>query len=65
VVGDSWAADVVGARNARLPAIWFNPHHRPMPPGSPVTELVSLRPAGSPLGLIRAEAANRSWRRLP
>ena len=27
-VGDSWAADIVGARGAGLRAVWFGPHAR-------------------------------------
>lgn len=25
MIGDSWDADIVGAQNARIPSIWFNP----------------------------------------
>ncbi|MDO4771224.1 YjjG family noncanonical pyrimidine nucleotidase [Porphyromonas sp.] len=25
MIGDSWEADIVGAQNARIPSIWFNP----------------------------------------
>lgn len=26
MVGDSWLADIVGASNAAIPSIWYNPH---------------------------------------
>lgn len=31
MVGDSWDADIVGAQNAKLPSIWFNPTNHPLP----------------------------------
>lgn len=31
MVGDSWEADIIGAENAGIPAIWFNPNHLPTP----------------------------------
>lgn len=31
MVGDSWDADILGARNAKLPSIWFNPGDTPFP----------------------------------
>lgn len=29
-IGDSWAADVVGARNAGWRAVWYGPHAKPV-----------------------------------
>ncbi|MDO5524170.1 MAG: YjjG family noncanonical pyrimidine nucleotidase [Bacteroidia bacterium] len=29
MIGDSWEADIVGARNSRIAQIWFNPAHIP------------------------------------
>jgi putative hydrolase of the HAD superfamily len=45
MVGDSWHADVVGARAAGIRAIWFNPYGAPAPDGSAVPQLRSLEPA--------------------
>lgn len=45
MVGDSWPADVAGARAAGLRAVWFNPLRRPRPDGEPpVVELHTLEP---------------------
>jgi putative hydrolase of the HAD superfamily len=45
MVGDSWAADIEGARAAGIRSIWFNPSGRPMPePRADVVELRSLEP---------------------
>jgi len=55
MVGDSWAADVIGARAAGIRAIWFNPQHLPSPePGAGVVELYSLEPVGQALATILA-----------
>ena len=43
LIGDSWAADIRGALNAGIPAIWFNPQGLPMPSG----ESQFLRPVYS------------------
>jgi putative hydrolase of the HAD superfamily len=44
MVGDSWEADVLGARAAGIAPLWFNPAGRPAPdPGVPV--LRALAPA--------------------
>lgn len=46
MVGDSWAADVVGARGAGIRAVWFNPLRIPSPePQWRVPELYSLWPS--------------------
>lgn len=34
MIGDSWGADIVGASNAGIPSIWYNPHRQPLPPAS-------------------------------
>ena len=45
MVGDSWAADIEGARGAGIRAIWFNRSRRPAPAGSTgVCEVASLVP---------------------
>lgn len=31
MIGDSWAADIVGADRARIRSIWYNPDRKPMP----------------------------------
>lgn len=53
MIGDSWAADIVGAARAGIRPVWFNPRHAPVPPepaGVPV--LHSLTPASAVLSVI-------------
>jgi putative hydrolase of the HAD superfamily len=53
MVGDSWAADVIGARAAGIRAIWFNPQYLPSPePDAGVAELHSLEPVDRALATI-------------
>ena len=53
MVGDSWAADVEGARAAGIRAIWFNPSGAPLPdPGADVGQLKALEPADTGVRLI-------------
>jgi putative hydrolase of the HAD superfamily len=53
MVGDSWHADVAGARAAGIRAIWFNPLRVPAPPGeTAIAELRSLEPADAVSKLI-------------
>ncbi|HEX5473089.1 MAG TPA: HAD-IA family hydrolase [Vicinamibacterales bacterium] len=55
MIGDSWAADIEGARAAGLRAIWFNPGRRPPPPGArEVEQLHALVPAGDTAARILA-----------
>jgi HAD superfamily hydrolase (TIGR01549 family) len=50
MLGDSWAADVIGARRAGIRAVWFNPMRMPSPePGLAVPELHTLEPASAAL----------------
>ena len=45
MIGDSWDADILGAQNAKLPSIWFNPSQLPLPEQVlryPVTEVTRL-----------------------
>ncbi len=52
VVGDSWESDVVGARNAGIRAVWYNPKNMLHPDGFPVAELRSFRPPGEAMEAI-------------
>jgi len=55
MVGDSWAADIVGARRAGIRAIWFNPWRRPRPTDPAVADVVeigSLVPADRVVALL-------------
>lgn len=63
MVGDSWAADIVGAYRAGIPAIWYNPVRKRMP-GEPsgIGEIHSLRPASGIASYILGHLA-RSKRR--
>jgi FMN phosphatase YigB (HAD superfamily) len=59
MIGDSWAADVQGARAAGIHAIWFNPDGLPSPdPSLGVTELRVMEPAD-----VAADAILESYRR--
>jgi putative hydrolase of the HAD superfamily len=53
MIGDSWTADVLGARAAGIHAIWFNPQGLPSPdPELGVPELRVLEPADAAAGAI-------------
>ena len=51
MVGDSWAADIVGAQATGIPAIWVNVHGDPAPDDS-VPVLRALEPVEDVLELI-------------
>jgi HAD superfamily hydrolase (TIGR01509 family) len=53
MVGDSWAADIVGAARAGIHPVWFNPRRRPRP-GAPadVTEVHTLAPVEALLPIL-------------
>jgi putative hydrolase of the HAD superfamily len=53
MIGDSWAADVVGARAAGIRPIWFNPQGVPQPePGADVAEIRALEPADDVMRIL-------------
>ena len=53
MLGDSWSADVEGARAAGLRAVWFNPRRAARPAARPeVHEIHSLEPAGAVAELL-------------
>jgi HAD superfamily hydrolase (TIGR01509 family) len=53
MVGDSWAADVEGARASNIRAIWFNPAGAPVPDASvDVDQLRTLEPVEPVMRLI-------------
>jgi putative hydrolase of the HAD superfamily len=57
MVGDSWAADVIGALEAGIRPIWFNPLGTRAPdPAADVAELRTLEPPEPALELIFAAA---------
>ncbi|MFC4666243.1 YjjG family noncanonical pyrimidine nucleotidase [Falsiporphyromonas endometrii] len=46
MIGDSWDADIVGAHNAKIPSVWFNPYKLNMPEDGttrPVRQIAKLR----------------------
>jgi putative hydrolase of the HAD superfamily len=57
MLGDSWAADVLGARAAGLRAVWLNRHGHLSPDPSFAHELVSLEPTADVLALLLGESA--------
>lgn len=61
MVGDSWTADIAGARAAGIRAVWFNPLGLPRPEPAPdVPELRSLEPAAQVIELLLSDDAHRN-----
>ena len=61
MVGDSWTADIVGARTAGIRPVWFNPLRRPPPEAdASVAEIHALEPVDAALAVIFAEDVPRS-----
>lgn len=58
MLGDSWAADVLGARAAGIRAIWLNRHGLPCPDPTLALELSSLEPTDRVTGLLLSEGAS-------
>lgn len=53
MVGDSWSADVTGARAAGIRAVWFNPRRLAAPDESVVVaQLESFEPVSDAMGII-------------
>jgi FMN phosphatase YigB (HAD superfamily) len=53
MVGDSWHADVAGARAAGIRPIWFNPRRLPKPdPDGNVEEIHALEPVEPVLATV-------------
>jgi HAD superfamily hydrolase (TIGR01549 family) len=53
MVGDSWAADIVGAARAGIRAVWFNPRRAPVPREPAGVALIeSLTPVSAILPVI-------------
>ncbi len=60
MVGDSWPADVIGAKQAGIAAVWFNPRQLPSPnPDLEVPELHSLHPVDQAIDVIASAHAHR------
>ena len=64
MVGDSWAADVEGARAAGIPVVWFNRSGLPSPdPASGVPELRAFEPVRAAIDVIElAHSRSRAHR---
>jgi HAD superfamily hydrolase (TIGR01549 family) len=53
MIGDSWEADIAGARAAGIRAIWFNPLAKPSPdPDARVPEIRMLEPLDAAIAVI-------------
>jgi HAD superfamily hydrolase (TIGR01549 family) len=52
VVGDSWESDVLGAKNAGIRAVWYNPRGLPRMEDLPVAEIRAFRPLDGALEAI-------------
>ncbi len=57
MLGDSWAADVLGARAAGLRAVWLNRHGRPCPDPDLAHEVTNLEPTDTVIALLLRCAA--------
>ena len=63
MIGDSWAADIVGARAAGIRAIWFNPRREAVPEGeADVPQLEGLEPPDTLIRMVFDAHRNRSGR---
>jgi FMN phosphatase YigB (HAD superfamily) len=56
MIGDSWAADIIGARAAGIRPIWFNPLGQPQEEGGATDQLQSLEPTAAVLEVIFRDA---------
>jgi HAD superfamily hydrolase (TIGR01509 family) len=54
MVGDSWSADVLGARAAGIRAVWFNPCGDPCPDSSIAMEVRAFKPPEQILGMLHS-----------
>lgn len=53
MIGDSWSADIVGARSAGMHAVWFNPTRTPPPDETvPVPQLHAFAPVSQAMRII-------------
>jgi putative hydrolase of the HAD superfamily len=53
MIGDSWSADILGARAAGIRAVWFNPHRRPRPDtNSLAAELHGWKPTAASVACL-------------
>jgi HAD superfamily hydrolase (TIGR01509 family) len=59
MVGDSWGADVIGARDAGIRVVWLNRTERPCPAPSWCAEIQSLLPTESVLELLLGRRSSR------
>jgi HAD superfamily hydrolase (TIGR01549 family) len=56
MVGDSWIADIAGARAAGIRPVWFNPMESALPDGAePVAQLRSLEPVNAVMRTLGIE----------
>ncbi len=53
MVGDSWKADILGARQAGIRALWLNRYEHPCPDPSLAAEFQSYIPLEQVLALLQ------------
>jgi putative hydrolase of the HAD superfamily len=58
VVGDSWSADIVGAHNAGIRAVWLNRYGTPCPDVALAAEIRSLEPIDAVLNSLLMPKSN-------
>ena len=63
MIGDSWPADIAGARASGIRAIWLNPRHEAVPEGeADVPQLEGLEPPDALIRMVFDAHRNRSGR---
>jgi putative hydrolase of the HAD superfamily len=55
MIGDSWSADILGARAVGIRAVWYNPQARPCPEPGHVSELAAWEPLDEALRVVLGE----------
>jgi putative hydrolase of the HAD superfamily len=58
MIGDSWSADILGARAAGIRAVWYNSQARPCPEPGRVSELAAWEPLDEALRVLLGEQAS-------
>lgn len=58
MIGDSWKLDVLGARNAGIPAVWFNRYEEKCPEPGLAVEVTSLEPTEKLVRILTQSGGN-------
>jgi HAD superfamily hydrolase (TIGR01549 family) len=60
MIGDNWEIDIVGARNAGIPAVWFNRFGTPHPAPQTVPAIAALQPMDEVFSAIQQAYATNT-----